>query len=212
MIKEALIRFCCKVWVHSLRWTYNGYFLFYLFKFSIFWTIFYLSGRQGYSLHGHLSAFRKCGFCTYRKYNSWYGAVNETVTYPSHNGFLGQFSGLSIGSTGLTAFHHIYISSLLCISGAQVAAGAVRVLRAVLLGLAHTAGLLPYMGKLLNWLRRLEFHSVTSLPTTLPEFGSRSFTFFGGIWTSVLFPRKRGKRNYRALFLRLKHIRDDRLC
>lgn len=46
----------------------------------------------------------------------------------------------------------------------------------VLLG--DTAGLLPYMGKHLNWLRRLEFRGVTSQPTTSSRIWIKKFHFF----------------------------------
>lgn len=69
------------------------------------------------------------------------------------------------------------------------------VLQAGMVLLGDTAGLLPYMGKHLNWLRRLEFRGVTSQPTTSPRIWIKKFHFFffAGIWTSGIFPRKRGK-------------------
>lgn len=52
-------------------------------------------------------------------------------------------------------------------------------------------------------------------PQLLPEFGSRSFTFFffplAGIWTSGIFPRKRGKPR-RLTFCSLGSGVRDRSC
>lgn len=72
------------------------------------------------------------------------------------------------------------------------------VLQAGMVLLGDTAGLLPYMGKHLNWLRRLEFRGVTSQPATSPRIWIKKFHFFfffflAGIWTSGIFPRKQGK-------------------
>lgn len=89
------------------------------------------------------------------------------------------------------------------------------VLQAGMVLLGDTAGLLPYMGKHLNWLRRLEFRGVTSQPTTSPRIWIKKFHFFlpplAGIWTSGIFPRKRGKPR-RLTFCSLGSGVRDRSC
>lgn len=77
---------------------------------------------------------------------------------------------------------------------------------------ADAAGPLPYMGKPLNSLAAgISGRDVTAHNS--PRIGIQKFHFLvGGISTSALVPRKRGKRHRRALVWRFKPPRDRRRC
>lgn len=74
-----------------------------------------------------------------------------------------------MGSAFLIWCNYAFCSQQECAGG---------VLQAGMVLLGDTAGLLPYMGKHLHWLRRLEFRGVTSQPTTSPRIWIKKFHFF----------------------------------